>query len=111
MELVNENDKEYRMGDHGPKYLHRGPRMEWGLILLRPKDTLGAHYHKEVEEVFYFLEGEPKMIVNEKEYRVKVGDAFRIEPEERHDIINDTNECVKIVFIKTPFIPEDKVNI
>jgi mannose-6-phosphate isomerase-like protein (cupin superfamily) len=111
MELVNENEKEYRMGDHGPKYLHRGPKIEWGVILLRPGDTLGAHYHREVEEVFYFVSGTPKMIVNEKEYRVKVGDAFRIEPEERHDIINDTKDCTKMVFIKSPYLPEDKVSI
>ncbi|HAV42508.1 TPA: cupin domain-containing protein [bacterium] len=110
MEKVNENEKEYRFGDKGPKYLFRGPRIEWGIILLKPNDTLGAHFHNEIEETFYFTEGEPQMVINGFSHRVKIGDAFRIEPKERHDIINDTPHSVKTIFIKVPYSPEDKVS-
>jgi len=35
MEKVNENEKEYRKGNKsGPKYLMRGPKLEWGIIRL-----------------------------------------------------------------------------
>ncbi|MDI6781624.1 MAG: hypothetical protein QME49_05945 [bacterium] len=44
MERVNENEKEYRNGDAGPKYLFRGPRMEWGVLAIKPGETLGKHY-------------------------------------------------------------------
>ena len=37
------------------------------------------------------------------------GDAFRLEPLEKHDIVNDTQEEVKLIFIKTPYLPEDKI--
>lgn len=110
MERVNEAEIGFRFGDKGPKYLFRGPRIEWGIILLKPNDTLGAHLHNEVEETFYFIEGEPQMIINDLSHRVKSGDAFRIEPKEKHDIINDTSLPVRLIFIKAPYNPEDKVN-
>ncbi|MFH1562347.1 MAG: cupin domain-containing protein [Nitrospirota bacterium] len=110
MEKVNENEKEYREGDCGPKYLFRGPRMEWGIIRFNPAQTLGSHYHNEVEETFFFVAGTPQMVINGESYRVKEGDAFKISPKEKHDIINDTDQPTRIIFIKVPCIPEDKVS-
>ena len=111
MERVNANALEYRHGDSGPKYLHRVPHLEWGLIRLKPGDTLGAHGHKEVQEIFYFPHGAPLMVVNGEEHRVASGDAFRLEADESHDIVNDTDEPIEIVFIKCPYLPEDKYSI
>ncbi len=111
MERVNEADLEFRHGDHGPKYLLRGPRMEWGIIVFRPGQELGRHYHNEVEETFFFLEGTPLMIVDDEEYRVRPGDAFRLEPGEAHNIVNDTGQDTRLIFIKVPYLPEDKVSV
>jgi mannose-6-phosphate isomerase-like protein (cupin superfamily) len=111
MERVNEHDKEFRFGDWGPKYLFRGPHLDWGVIILKPGACLKPHYHEQVEETFYFLEGEPKIVIDQKQYRVKQGDAFRIVPPEVHDIINDTDSPVKMVMIKYPYIPSDKVDV
>ena len=111
MERINAQEKEYRHGDSGPKYLHRGPNLEWGVVRLKPQDSLGAHGHKEVEEIFYFPEGTPLMVVNAQEYRVRPGDAFRLEPTETHDIINDTDQPVHLVFIKCPYKPDDKYSV
>ena len=111
MERVNEHDCEFRFGDHGPKYLFRGPRMEWGVIVLKPGQELGRHCHREVEETFYFPAGSPKMVIAGKEYRVAAGDAFRVDPGEPHNIVNDTSSDVIAVFIKTPYDPEDKVAV
>lgn len=36
MYIVNEEDKEYRFGDSGPKYLMKGPRMNFALVRSRP---------------------------------------------------------------------------
>jgi mannose-6-phosphate isomerase-like protein (cupin superfamily) len=110
MQKVNERDLAYRQGDSGPKYLFRGPLHEWGLIRLLPGQSLGPHYHQEVEETFFFLKGDPLMIVEGMEHRVKQGDAFRLEAMEKHDIHNDTKEAIELVFIKAPCLPEDKVS-
>jgi mannose-6-phosphate isomerase-like protein (cupin superfamily) len=111
MERINEREREFRFKDSGPKYIFRGPRIEWGIMIIKPGESLGAHYHNEVEETFYFIEGNPKIIVNKESYRVEVGDAFRLEPGEVHDIINDQTTPMKAFFIKTPYNPEDKVSV
>jgi mannose-6-phosphate isomerase-like protein (cupin superfamily) len=111
MERVNEREKEFRFGSFGPKYMMRGPNLEWGILVLRPQDTLGKHLHNQVEEIFFFLEGEAKMEVKGDEFRVTVGEAVRVEPKETHDIINDTNQNIKAIFIKSPYLPEDKVSL
>lgn len=43
MQLVNEYDLSFRKGDSGPKYLFRGPNIDWGVLLLKPGQTLGKH--------------------------------------------------------------------
>ena len=110
MERVNEHDLEYRKGDSGPKYLFRGPHTDWGVLRFLPGQQLDQHYHDEVEETFYFTRGTPLMIVSGQQYRVRVGDAFRIEPKEPHNIINDTNGPIDAVFIKHTYKPKDKVD-
>ena len=111
MERVNEHECEFRFGDHGPKYLLRGPRLEWGIIRLQPGQALGPHKHGEVEETFYFEAGTPVMVVNEQHYRVVAGDAFRLEPGESHNIVNDTDTLAHIIFIKCPYLPGDKIEV
>ena len=109
MEMTNENKHDFRFKTHGPKYMVRGPRHEWGIIVLKTGDELGAHYHNEVEETFYFLYGKGIMKIGEKEFPAGPGDAFRIEPKEAHNIF--CREEFKIIFIKCPYLPEDKVAI
>jgi len=109
MQRINEHECKFRGGDWGVKYILKGPQIDWGLILLKPGQTMGAHGHQEVEETFYFIKGSPKILVNDVEYKTKEGDAFRIEPLEKHDIVNDTPNEVKVVFIKTPYFPQDKI--
>jgi len=109
MEKSNEHKQAWRGGDSGVKYMFRGPRLDWGLVKFKPGEELGAHYHKAVEETFYFPAGAPRMIIAGNDARVEPGDAFRVEPGEIHNIINDTDSDVTAIFIKCPFDPNDKV--
>lgn len=109
MEKFNEKDKTYKNGDWGTKYFVNGPHWEGGLLVFKPGQKLGEHFHREVEETFYFLEGSPAMIVNGQEHRVRPGDVFNIAAGEKHDIINDTEQPIKAVFIKSPYRPNDKI--
>jgi mannose-6-phosphate isomerase-like protein (cupin superfamily) len=111
MEKTNEKEKEFRSGDSGPKYLVRGPYWEGGIILFKPGQKLGAHYHREVEETFYFLSGSGKIIINNVEYNIQSGDVYKIAPTEIHDIINDTCDNLRGIFIKCPYKPDDKINV
>jgi len=112
MDIVREQDQPYRGGSSGVKYLFRGPRIDWGVILFAPGEQLGRHKHREVEETFYFVEGEGgRFIVDGTEHAITVGAAFRIEPGEVHNIVNDTGAPLKAVFIKSAYLPKDKIDV
>ncbi|MHA1378620.1 MAG: cupin domain-containing protein [Candidatus Helarchaeota archaeon] len=111
MEKKNEKDIPWRNQDSGPKYIFRGPNIDWGLILYKPGQQLGKHYHEETEETFYILEGTPTFVVDDEEFQMDPGDALRIEKKHSHDIINKSTKDCKILFIKYPYLPKDKVNV
>ena len=110
MKRVNEKDFQFRGGESGVKYLMRGPSIDWGLILLKPEEKMAekAHGHNLLDETFYFVEGDGVMIVNGKEFSALEGSVFLVEPKEMHNIRNDSEKPVKIVFIKGDYKPEDK---
>ncbi len=76
MQKVNERDCAFRGGDWGVKYFMRGPKLDWGLILLKPGQAMGEHGHKEVEETFYVLEGTPTLVVDGRRIRDRAGRRF-----------------------------------
>ncbi|MCE5260337.1 MAG: cupin domain-containing protein [Chloroflexi bacterium] len=111
MQRVKESELMFRGGKSGVKYLMRGPRIDWGVILLLPGERLSGHYHNEVEETFYIVEGEGTIIVNGEEHAVAAGDVLRMETRDRHELRNSGSTNLKLVFIKCPYLPEDKVDI
>jgi quercetin dioxygenase-like cupin family protein len=111
MEKFNEREKEFRSGNSGPKYFVTGPYWDGGILVFLPGQSLGEHYHQEVEETFYFIEGAPKMVANGTEYRVSPGDVFRLSIGDKHNIVNDTNSPIKAFFVKSPYNPKDKVSV
>ncbi len=111
MQHVREQDQTYRDGDSGVKYLMRGPRIDWGIILIRPGEALGGHYHEQVEETFYVVEGQGTMLVNGQEHAMAPGDVYRMEPQDQHDIRAHADAPLKLIFIKCPYAPDDKVNL
>ena len=45
MFVINENERDYRFGESGPKYLMKGPRMNFALVGFLPGEDFQAHYH------------------------------------------------------------------
>ncbi len=88
----------------------RGPSIDWGVILLKPGEDLAkkAHGHKEIDETFYFVEGDGVMIVDGKEILAPQGSVFLLNPNEMHNIRNSSKKNIKIVFIKGEYKPDDK---
>jgi len=108
---IHENNFKYRNGDHGVKYLMRGPSIDWGVILLKPGEYMGekSHGHEIVDETFYFVKGDGVMIVDDIEHEAKEGTVVFCEPKEYHNIRNDSDKNIKIVFIKSQYLPDDKI--
>ena len=111
MYIVNENEREYRFGDSGPKYLMKGPRSNFALVAFNPGQDLKAHYHNVMEENFFILEGEIDIVVDGVVNHLKAGDLIHIEPGEIHYCINNYDKPMKMISTLAPFTDPDKVEV
>lgn len=111
MYVVHENDFEYRFGDSGPKYLMKGPRMNFALVQFQPGQSFAAHYHNIMEEDFFILSGKVDVIVDGVVNTLSPGQLIHIEPGEVHFVINPYDEAVKMVSTLAPFQASDKVEV
>ncbi|MEN1936336.1 cupin domain-containing protein [Paenibacillus sp. 102] len=103
---VNEEDFSYRFGNHGPKYLLKGPNIDLGIVVIQPGQEFQNHYHTTCEEIFYALEGEIDFYINNERVPVKQGDVLQVRPHESHYLINHSDQIFKAVFIKSPHLQE-----
>ncbi len=111
MFIIDEKDKEYRFGDSGPKYLMKGPRMNFAIVQFQAGQDFKAHYHNVMEENFYILEGEVDIFVDGVKHTVKKGQLIHIEPNEVHYVINNSNSVVKMISTLAPYMDVDKVDV
>lgn len=111
MFIINENEREYRFGDSGPKYLMKGPRMNFALVQFQAGQDFQAHYHNIMEEDFFILEGEIDIVVDGVVNHLKEGDLIHIEPGEIHYCINNYDKPVKMVSTLAPYQEVDKVDV
>lgn len=111
MFIVSEKDFEYRFGDSGPKYLMKGPRMNFAIVRFNPGEDFKAHIHNVMEENFYILEGEVDIVVDGKMHRLTAGQFIHIEPKESHYVINNSSAPVLMISTLAPYEEVDKVEI
>ena len=111
MYIVNEEDKEYRFGDSGPKYLMKGPRMNFALVQFHAGQDFKAHYHNVMEENFYILEGEVDIVVDGVVNHLRPGQMINIEPGEVHYVVNNSGAPMKMISTLAPYTNPDKIDV
>lgn len=111
MYIVDEKDREYRHGDNGPKYLMKGPRMNFAIVQFMPGQDFQAHYHNVMEENFYILEGEIDIVVDGVTHHLTKGQFIHIEPGETHYCINRYDQPIRMVSTLAPYMESDKVEV
>lgn len=111
MYIVDEKDREYRFSDSGPKYLMKGPRMNFALVQFMPGQDFKAHYHNVMEENFYILEGEIDIVVDGMVNHLYPGQMIHIEPGEIHYCKNSYDKPIKMVSTLAPYQEADKVDV
>lgn len=109
MFIVDEKILEYRFGDSGPKYLIRGPRINFGVVRFKPGEDFEAHYHNVMEENFYCLEGTVDIYIDGVRHTLTKGKFIHVEPKEIHYLINVSKEPVKLTFALGPYAEADKI--
>lgn len=108
MFILNENEREYRHGDHGPKYLEEGPNMKFGLVQVLVGEEVSTHVHNVMEENFYILEGVVTMFIDGKKIVLSKGDYLHLDPGEVHKVCNYGDVNVKMAITAAPFVAGDK---
>lgn len=108
---LNENEKEFRFGDSGPKYLMKGPNLNFALVRFNPKEDFAAHYHSIMEEDFYILEGKIDIYIDDYMVTLSKGDFIHIEPKEVHYVTNPYDEPVLMVSVLGPHQAVDKTEV
>lgn len=72
------------------------------LMSLKPGEEIGSEIH-DLDQFFRFESGRGKVIINDKEYTVKDGDAVIIPEGSKHNIINTSkSEQLKLYSIYSP---------
>jgi quercetin dioxygenase-like cupin family protein len=112
MYSVNEKDFNYRHIDHGPKYLMKGPNLNFGIVQLQPGNVVSLHYHEIMEEDFFVLEGNVSFTVDETIYSYQAGDFIHLEPGEAHCIENTGTTITRFIVVTNPWMDHaDKIAI
>jgi mannose-6-phosphate isomerase-like protein (cupin superfamily) len=73
--------------------------------IVQGRITTDYHSHENKEQVYYFVSGRAKMLIDDVEYDVTAGDAVHLAPRERHQVINNTEDDVEYLNI-TFIVPE-----
>ena len=64
--------------------------------------TTDYHDHQDKEQVYYFIKGRGKMLIDGKEYPVTAGDAVHLPPKTKHGVINDSEDEIEYLNISAP---------
>ncbi|HEY9436590.1 MAG TPA: cupin domain-containing protein [Blastocatellia bacterium] len=76
--------------------------------ILPPGASVIPHHHEVIEEIYYVIEGEGMMRIDDEEREVEAGDAIYIPRFSRHTLTNTGNGPMKILLVCGPaFFYED----
>lgn len=78
--------------------------------ILLPGQAVTPHHHREIEEVYYIIEGRGVMTVGDEQREVAAGDAVFIPRGNRHTLANTGTEPIRLLLVCGPaFFYEDEV--
>lgn len=66
--------------------------------LFKPGQKASEHLHANLVEVFYLLSGSGVVTINGKAHAVSEGSSIRIDAGERHEIINNGSDDLRVLY-------------
>ena len=79
------------------------------IVEIKPKQTVGKHYHLHQYELFYIMSGEARLGIGDAEYLAKPGDIFLVRPRTVHWVINERDEPFRLFVVKLNYRGDDSV--
>lgn len=111
-EVLRTRAAELRFGDWGPGYLSTDAAAAFGVVVLRPGDTFANHLHEHHTESFVAIEGAAEFLIDRGEpVVVRAGDVLHARAHEEHLVRNPFGETFRAVFVKSPWVDGDKVDL
>ena len=113
MKLIKKDDKKWLDKEGYSKKIFltekdlNSPGNHVQLIKIKPHETAKNHYHKIQTEIFYFLNKNGFFIVNGKKFPVEEGDIIVIEPNDRHEVVNNTDNDFLYLAFKIKYNEDD----
>jgi mannose-6-phosphate isomerase-like protein (cupin superfamily) len=78
--------------------------------ILPPGHAVTPHHHRQIEEIYYIVEGRGVMTVGDEQREVAAGDAVYVPRGQRHTLANTGAEPIKLLLVCGPaFFYEDEV--
>jgi mannose-6-phosphate isomerase-like protein (cupin superfamily) len=78
--------------------------------ILLPGQTVTPHRHREIEEIYYIVEGRGLMTVGDEQREIAAGDAVYVPRANRHTLTNTGTEPIRLLLVCGPaFFYEDEV--
>lgn len=81
------------------KHIFRREDLKLGLISVRPLSELPAHTHDRQEQIYYVLEGEGNLRLDDREFALRPGTAVRIAPGVVHGVSNPNDKPLRYLDI------------
>ncbi len=76
-------------------------------IKIKPREVAKNHYHKVQTEIFYFLNNNGYFVVNGEKISVKTGDIIVIEPNDMHEVVNNSDDDFLYMAFKLNYNEQD----
>ena len=117
MKVINRNEASIINTRHGSEIRPLIDRTTSGITqcslaeeILLPGQTVTPHRHREIEEIYYIVEGRGSMTVGDDRREVTAGDAVYVPRANRHTLTNTGTEPLRLLLVCGPaFFYEDEV--
>ncbi len=76
------------------------------IMMLQSGKASDYHQHKTKEQLFYFIEGHGKMLIDDHLHEVRDGTAVHVPPPTKHQVRNDGDDWLRYLIITTIIEPQ-----
>lgn len=91
------------------KVLYTGKNSQLVLMSLKPGEEIGEEVHKDTDQFFRLESGSGKVVINDKETKIKDGFAIVIPQGAKHNVINTGKDALKLYTVYSPAHHRDGV--
>ena len=102
MSYITNIVKATKENDNFRRVLFTGDKSQLVVMEIPPGGEIGSEVHAHVEQTLFFLSGEGKAVLDDKETLVTSGDVVVVTPGTKHNFINTGTSVLKVYTVYAP---------